>query len=72
MLISFDGRGKNGLAPGEVSMGDATVLPHCSLLKKFFTKTGQCAVTLSWWRKQLRFFHFSWRFLLTASTSQRK
>jgi hypothetical protein len=38
MLISFEGAGKNGLEPGEVSMGDATLLPHCSFLRNYLPK----------------------------------
>ena len=38
MLISFEGTGKNGLETGEMSMGDATVLPHCSLLRNSLPK----------------------------------
>jgi len=47
MLISFEGTGKNGLETGEMSMGDATVLPPLFFAKKFFTKTSQRAVALS-------------------------
>jgi len=31
MLISFEGRGKNRVEPGEEDMGNATVLWHCPL-----------------------------------------
>jgi len=33
MLISIERTGKNGLESGQVSMGDAPVTSHCSLLR---------------------------------------
>jgi hypothetical protein len=33
MLISVEGTGKNQLKRGQESMGDATVLPQCYLLR---------------------------------------
>jgi hypothetical protein len=33
VLISVEGTGKEQLKPGQKSMGDAPVLPHCSLLR---------------------------------------
>jgi hypothetical protein len=39
MLKSVEGKGKNQLQPGHESMGDTSVLLHCSVLKKSFTKT---------------------------------
>jgi hypothetical protein len=38
MMISFQGTGRNYLEPGEVIMGDATVLSHCSLLRNSLPK----------------------------------
>jgi hypothetical protein len=38
MLISFQGTGKNGLEPGQEFMGDATLLPHCSLVTNSLPK----------------------------------
>jgi hypothetical protein len=34
MVISIEGKVKNQLEAGQESMGDASVLSHCDLLKK--------------------------------------
>jgi hypothetical protein len=67
MLILVKGTGKNQLKTSQESMGDAPVLPHCSLLRNFSPKaTGvleHCreGETNSW------FSVLGGRFILTAS-----
>ena len=57
---------------GQDIMGDAQVLSHFSLLRKFLTKTGWCAGALLWRRNQQLFLHLLGHFLLTASARRRK
>jgi len=35
LTLHFEGTGKNHLEPGQEYMGDAPVLPRCSLLRNF-------------------------------------
>jgi hypothetical protein len=69
MLISVKGTGKNQPETRQESMGDAQVLPRCSILKKSLTKINWCAGALSRRRNKVGLPFFG-VFPLTASLRQ--